>query len=165
MVNKPLTDAIMLAVSLLGTIFFCRSLFRHPDCNGRRGAIFLMVFFAMISFINMWAHEWAIGLMAFTRWRQGLFVYDFRFYSLMLLGVVFIGLAGYLLHQVKLLSRGSQAASRRILVAGTIQILLSLPLFPFNPIGVLPALSSVLLLMVLPFARRQVVQKQVSVAA
>ncbi len=104
--------------------------------------------------------------MAFGRWRQGLFMYDYRFYLLMLMGAVFILLGGYLLHQIKQLGRGSHTARRLILMAGSIQILFSLPLYPLNPIGVMPALMSVLVLGVLPFShRRQTVEKQVAVTA
>jgi phosphoglycerol transferase MdoB-like AlkP superfamily enzyme len=166
MENKPLTDAIMMAVSLLTTIIFCRFLYKHQDFTVQKGATFAMVFFAMTSFMNMWAHEWAIGIMAFVRWQQGLFVYDYRFYSLMLMGAVFILLGGYLLHQIKQLSRGSRTAHRLILVTGTIQILFSLPLFPLIPIGVMPALASILVMGILLFCRRrQMAEKQAAVTA
>jgi hypothetical protein len=155
MENKPLTDALMLAVSLLGTLLFCRFLYRHPHFTGRKGHLFAMVFFAMTPFINLWAHEFAIGIAAFLRWQRGLFVYDFRFYSLMLLGAVFIGLGGYLLAQLGALSRGIPTARRSIRRACLLQIGCSLPLFPLNPIGLMPTLASLGVLGVLFFATRR----------
>ncbi len=155
MENKPFLDVLMLAVSLLGTVLFCRFLFRHPHFTGRKAALFAMVFFAMTPFINLWAHEFAIGISAFVRWQQGLFVYDFRFYSLMLLGAVFIGLGGYLLAQLGALSRGVATARRSICRACLLQMLCSLPLFPLNPIGLMPALASLGVLAVLFVASRR----------
>ena len=166
MENKPFTDALMLAVSLLGTVLFCRFLYRHPDFTGRKAALFGMVFFAMNPFINLWAHEFAIGIAAFSRWQRGLFVYDFRFYSLMLLGAVFIGLGGYLLARIGELSRGNSMARRYIVRACLLQVLLSLPLFPLNPIGLMPALASLGVLTVLFFATRRTARpKSAAVAA
>ncbi len=155
MENKPFVDVLMLAVSLLGTVLFCRFLFRHPHFTGRKAALFAMVFFAMNPFMNLWAHEFAIGISAFVRWQQGLFVYDFRFYSLMLLGAVFIGLGGYLLAQLGELSRGVATAPRSIRRVCLLQMLCSLPLFPLNPIGLMPVLASLGVLTVLFFATRR----------
>jgi hypothetical protein len=155
MENKPFVDVLMLAVSLLGTVLFCRFLFRHPHFTGRKAALFAMVFFAMNPFMNLWAHQFAIGISAFVRWRQGLFVYDFRFYSLMLLGAVFIGLGGYLLAQLGELSRGVATARRSICRVCLLQMLCSLPLFPLNPIGLMPVLASLGVLAVLFFASRR----------
>ncbi|MBD0259190.1 MAG: hypothetical protein ICV83_26020 [Cytophagales bacterium] len=166
MENKPFLDVLMLVVSLLGTILFCRFLFRHPHFTGRKAALFAMVFFAMNPFLNLWAHEFAIGISAFVRWQQGLFVYDFRFYSLMLLGAVFIGLGGYLLAQLGALSRGVATARRSIRRACLLQMGCSLPLFPLNPIGLMPALASLGVLAVLFFAsRRAGKSKSIPVAA
>lgn len=166
MVNQPIIDILMLAVSLLGTVLFCRFLFRHPHFTGSKISLFAMVFFAMTPFMNLWAHEFAIGIAAFVRWQQGLFVYDFRFYSLMLLGAVFIGLGGYLLAQLGALSRGVGTARRSIRRACLLQILCSLPLFPLNPIGLMPALAALGVLAVLFFAfRRAGKAKSVPVAA
>ncbi len=160
MENKPLIDALMLAVSLLGTLLFCRFLYRHPDFAGRKGPLFAMVFFAMTPFVNLWAHEFAIGIPAFLRWQQGLFVYDFRFYSLMLLGAVFIGLGGYLLAQLGALSRGVPTARRAIRRACLLQIGCSLPLFPLNPIGLMPTLASLGVLGILFFATRRALRSK-----
>jgi hypothetical protein len=155
MENKPFVDVLMLGVSLLGTVLFCRFLFRHPHFTGRKAALFIMVFLAMNPFMNLWAHQFAIGISAFVRWQQELFVYDFRFYSLMLLGAVFIGLGGYLLAQLGALSRGVVTARRSIRRACLLQMGCSLPLFPLNPIGLMPALASLGVLAVLSFASRR----------
>ncbi len=166
MENKPFVDVLMLAVSLLGTVLFCRFLFRHPHFTGRKAPLFAMVFFAMNPFVNLWAHEFAIGFAAFLRWQRGLFVYDFRFYSLMLLGAVFIGLGGYLLAQLGALSRSVATARRSIRRACLLQIGCSLPLFPLNPIGLMPALASLGVLAVLFFAFRRTPQpKSVAIVA
>jgi hypothetical protein len=165
MENKPIIDLIMLAVSLLGTALFCRFLYRHPHFTGRKPPLFAMVFFAMTPFINLWAHEFAIGIAAFLRWQKGLFVYDFRFYSLMLLGAVFIGLGGYLLALLGELSRGVATAPRSIRRACLLQILCSLPLFPLNPIGLMPTLASLGVLAVLFFATRRTAQPQSAIPA
>lgn len=166
MVNKPYLDAIMLAVSLLGTVLFCRFLYRHPHFTGRKAPLFAMVFFAMNPFVNLWGHEFAIGIAAFSRWQRGLFGYDFRFYSLMLLGAVFIGLGGYLLARIGELSRGNATARRYIVRACAFQVLLSLPLFPLNPIGLMPVLASLGVLTVLFFATRRTARpKSATVAA
>jgi hypothetical protein len=165
MENKPILDVIMLAVSLLGTALFCRFLYRQPHFTGRKGPLFAMVFFAMTPFVNLWAHEFAIGIAAFLRWQKGLFVYDFRFYSLMLLGAVFIGLGGYLLAQLGALSRGVATARRSIRRACLLQVLCSLPLFPLNPIGLMPTLASLGVLAVLFFVTRRTTQPQSAIPA
>lgn len=165
MVNKPYIDAIMLAVSLLGTVLFCRFLYRHPHFTGRKAPLFAMVFFAMNPFVNLWAHEFAIAIPAFLRWQKGLFVYDFRFYSLMLLGAVFIGLGGCLLAQLGALSRGVATARPAIRRVCLLQIGCSLPLFPLNPIGLMPTLASLGVLAVLFLATRRTPRPQSAIPA
>jgi hypothetical protein len=155
MENKPITDAIMLGVCLLASIFYCFIIFRHPAFSGRKWAVFLLVFLAMNPFLNLWAHLTAISLVAWSKMERNVFVYNFHFYSLLLLGAVFILLSGLLLDRIGRLSQGEGRMKKQIIQIGLVQLLFSLPLFPINPIGLMPGIASVLIFALLPLANQK----------
>lgn len=67
---------------------------------------------------------------------SGTFIYDFRFYSLVLLGVMLIAAAVACLTSVRSLTRGD-AAGRRVAVSATVVLLaLNVPLMPIQGFAV-----------------------------
>lgn len=107
------------------------------------------------AFVHMWAHLFAISLVNILRYTRGEFEYNLRFYALMQLGIVLLLISGLSLHIIRRWATGGPALERPLLVLAGLQMLFSFPLYPFNPIGMLPGLAAVLLLLVLAGTRPQ----------
>lgn len=115
---------------------------------------------AIVAF--MFGHLFENGTRAIQRVIEGNFVYDYRFYSLMLMGTVFISIGIYMLSQIKAWSLGDSQGKRNFLRAVFVIILLSAPTFPFTPIGLLPTIGCLISLAGLPFAVKRIKIAEVS---
>jgi Kef-type K+ transport system membrane component KefB len=107
------------------------------------------------AFVHMWAHLFAISIVNFLRFTRGEFEYNLRFYALMQLGVVLLLISGLSLHVIRRWAAGAPALERPLIALAGLQMLFSFPLYPFNPIGMLPGLAAVLLLLVLALTGAQ----------
>jgi uncharacterized protein with PQ loop repeat len=108
----------------------------------------------MYPLLNMVAHLIAVSTFAIIRMGAGVFQYDMKFYALMQFGVLLLLINGYLLNCINQISRGNWEVYRQVVTACVLQCAITLPLFPFNPIGLLPVITSVLLVARLAFAKR-----------
>jgi hypothetical protein len=107
----------------------------------------------MYPLLNMVAHLIAVSTYAVIRYQAGVFQYDMKFYALMQFGTLLLLLNGYLLNRIKHLSRGNWQVYQQIVIACVLQSAIIFPLFPFNPISLLPVITSVFLILCLAFAR------------
>ncbi|EMR01203.1 hypothetical protein [Cesiribacter andamanensis] len=154
-INTNLVDISILLLSILATAGFCYRLYRHPAFCQRKSFVFLLVFLAMYPLLSMLGHVLAIALISGMRLQNGSFVYDFRFYSLMLFGLTFMLLNGYLLNRIRPLSRGLWQVYPQLVAVSVVQLLLLAPSIPLNPMGLMPCLASLLLIGRLALARRK----------
>lgn len=138
--NTALIDNLLLATACLIALLLTRFL---KDRQTGLAAAFFLLFPPLLVFLNMWAHTIAVVVVNYKRYLSGSFQYSFRFYSLLLFGVVFLVVSGLNLAQAKKLIRGD--ASRKTILhwlnGGT--AVLFLPLAAINPIALLPVLASV----------------------
>ena len=155
MVNTQLTDGLLFVTSLLTSVAYCYFLFRHPAFNFKKGLAFVLVFLAQYALLNMSVHLIAVTNVALLKARAGTFEYDLRFYTLIQFGVLLFFINLYLLRGIKQITRGNWTNYRNLQIACGLQILITLPLFPFNPISLLPAIVSVLLLSLVGWAYRR----------
>jgi uncharacterized protein with PQ loop repeat len=86
--------------------------------------------------------------------QAGVFQYDLKFYALIQFGVLLLLINGYLLNCINQISRGNWSVYRQVVTACFLQCAITLPLFPFNPISLLPVITSVVMVVWLAFARR-----------
>ena len=147
-------DLIVLIVTLVSCLVYNLLLYRHPAYVSKKGFTFLLVFLAMYPLLNMIAHLVAVGTFSVIRWQQGVFQYDIKFYALIQFGVLLVLINAYLLSCIKQISRGNWGSYRQIMLACVLQIAIVIPLFPFNPISLLPVATSLVLIMRLLLARR-----------
>jgi hypothetical protein len=128
-------------------------LYRHHGYAAKKGFTYFLTCMAMYPLLNMIAHLIAVSTYAIIRLQVGAFVYDMRFYALIQFGVLLVLINIYLLNQIKQISRGNWSVFRQIVIASVLQSMIVLPLFPFNPISLLPVLTSILLVVRLIVAR------------
>jgi hypothetical protein len=89
----------------------------------------------------------------------GTFVYDYKFYSLMLMGVVFLSISLYMLQQAKEWCAGDKQGKINFIKAAITISVLSAPTAFFTPIGLLPTMVCVISLIALPFTIKRISRK------
>jgi hypothetical protein len=153
-INQDLVDACLSVATLLAALLYNFSLSRQRGYVSKKGFTFFLVFLALYPLLNMVAHLIAVGIFSYIRMQAGVFQYDIKFYTLIQFGLLLILINGYLLNRIRQISRGNWLVYRQIVIACVLQSAIILPLFPFNPISLLPVITSVLLVSRLAFARR-----------
>jgi hypothetical protein len=151
--NTLYYDLIVAAATLLSCFVYNFFLYRHPAYVSKKGFTYFLTSMAMYPLLNMLAHLIAISTYAIIRLQAGAFQYDIKFYALIQFGVLLVLINIYLLNQIKHISRGNWSVYSQIVIACVLQSLIVLPLFPFNPISLLPVLTSILLVLRIAVAR------------
>lgn len=148
--NQPLIDNLLLLGAFISAVLIVK------PSRGRRMHLlpsFFLLFAPFIIFLNMWAHTFAVLIVNYKRYLSGTFEYGFHFYSLILFGIVFIGVSGIQIHYTRKLISGHQAHKRKIHTLNIITASLFLPLFFVNPLGLLPVIASVISSLTLVLAK------------
>ena len=139
--NELLIDNALLVISFLIAIIIIRM------AKKRKTGIFysfFLLFPALLVFLNMWAHTFAVIIVNFKRYQAGSFHYNFLFYSHLLFGLVFILLSGVLIHFSRGRIEGQRNLQKPILIVNGIMAVLFLPVGFINPLGFLPVISAIL---------------------
>lgn len=145
-------DVIALIVSVVTAIFFTVKTLRKTGRRLRTTAIFFMYLGPAVIAVHMIFHTVEISYHAFENILAGTFSYNFRFYSLILFGLILIALNHTLLRTMKsFLSGGSITDVWKSIIP---IILVSVPTIPFTPIGALPAIACLISITALPFAKK-----------
>ncbi|HZF63301.1 MAG TPA: hypothetical protein VEZ55_02390 [Chitinophagaceae bacterium] len=137
--NQALIDSTLLLSAAIVALLIVR--FTKQRTTGAFSAFFLL-FSPLVVFLNMWAHTVAVALVNYKRLQAGGFQYNFSFYGLMLLGVVFIVVSGINISCSRKRIKGNVEQAKNILWLNGATALLFLPLFPLNPIALLPVFAS-----------------------
>jgi hypothetical protein len=148
-------DLTVLVLGFLGTLLFTLRLARGT--RFRRFPLFFVVYGAMLVSMAMVAHIFENSYHAVERVIAGTFVYDFRFYSRILMGVVFLSITLYMLQQLRAWGAGDRSGMVNFIKAALVLVVLSLPTGLLTPIGYVPAIACAISLAGMPFAvkRRQ----------
>lgn len=139
--TQTLIDNTLLALSLVTAILLVLL------GSKRRTAIVpavLLLYSPFVVFLNMWAHNVAVLVASYNRYLAGVFVYDFRFYSLLLFGAVFIVVSGLNFNYARKIINGDSSHKKIIHWLNGLTTLFFLPLFTLNPIALLPVIASVI---------------------
>lgn len=134
-------DAITAVLTLVLALAYWRQWLLRYKPPIRRLALFALVFGPTWVAVRMGAHLLANLWQALERLMAHTFAYDFQFYSLMLMGVVFMGLSLRMLQQAQLLSQGRSRAARPFCHAAFALVALSSPTFFLTPVGLVPTLA------------------------
>ncbi|MBC5772611.1 hypothetical protein H8S95_00920 [Pontibacter sp. KCTC 32443] len=152
--NTALVDSGLILLALIGGWFYSDFLYRTRETAFKRLPLFLMVFAGFWCLFNWLGHTIAVLIFNIKTMQVGTFVYSYHFYSLLLMGIAFAIFSGYQLNQIRLLSRGEKVY-RQLKQVSFLIMALSLPIFPLNPIGLLPVISSILILVTAAATRKQ----------
>jgi hypothetical protein len=150
--NQPLIDNSILALAFLTAILIVRF-----SAGRRLGWFpsFLLLFAPLVIFFNMWGHTIAVLIVNYKRYLSGSFQYGFHFYSLLLFGIVFIGISGLNIHWTRCAISGDKSQRIKIHGLNAITTLLFLPLFLINPIALLPVMASAVSSLTLVLAKSE----------
>jgi hypothetical protein len=151
--NTLYYDLMVAAATLIACFIYNFFLYKHPEYASKKGFTYFLTCMAMYPLLNMIAHLIAVSTYAIIRLQAGAFTYDMKFYTLIQFGVLLVLINMYLLNQIKQISRGNWRVFRQICIASVLQSMIVLPLFPFNPISLLPVFTSIILVLRLTIAR------------
>ncbi len=118
-------------------------------------ALFFLVFGPAVVGVHMVFHLFFTAYVAIGKAPGGSFAYDFRFYSLNLMGVL-LGVLSYqmLRHSLELFTGKAKSRTRWLASCGWI-VLVSAPTIPFTFIGSLPVQAVLVSLIASCFVRRK----------
>lgn len=154
-------DLMALALTLIVPLLITIQLKRKRGRTLRAAPLYLFVFgpSGILSFIFFHLFENIYrGIIAFM---AGTFQYNFRFYSLILLGVV-VGYVGFrLLKACRRYCLNSEKPNRDYFIQFSLILLFTLPLIPIIPIAAVPLVCCVISLLGFPFVHRKVKQMPV----
>jgi hypothetical protein len=162
--NQVIIDNSLLVSACITAILMVR--FTSARKAGAISSFFLL-FSPLVIFLNMWAHTIAVSIVNYKRYTMGTFQFGFTFYSLILMGVVFIVVSGINIHMARKTITGNLSHVRSIHWLNLATGLLFLPVVPMNPIASLPVIASVVssitLVLMKPFTSRLIYDKQKAV--
>jgi hypothetical protein len=144
-------ELVILVVSLVMACVFSVQFSRQAILPLRRVPLFFLISGMTTVISAMLWHSGNIAYQAILQVLADTFVYDFTFYALNLMSIVFLAISIHMLLQVKVWVSGDLNAKNRIIRAAIALILLSVPTIPFSLTGLLPAISSIVSLIALPF--------------
>jgi hypothetical protein len=153
-------NQVLIDNSLLVSAFIIAILVVRFTADRKAGAVgsFFLLFSPLVIFLNMWAHTVAVLIVNYKRYTAGTFKFGFGFYSLILLGVVFIVVSGINIHLARKRVKGDVSHVRSIHWLNFATAVLFLPVVFINPIASLPVLaslaSSITLIFMKPFHSR-----------
>ncbi|MBC5992492.1 hypothetical protein [Pontibacter cellulosilyticus] len=153
--NTQLIDSSLIVLSILGAWLFSNYLFRTRETNIKRLPLLLMLFGGLWTASNWLGHLIAVSIVNIKVMLAGSFVYTYHFYSLMMMGAAFLTFSLFQLGAITRVTRGQIGAKKQLRNVSWLIILLSAPIFPLNPIGLLPVISSVLILVTMAVVRKQ----------
>ncbi|QMU28568.1 hypothetical protein [Adhaeribacter radiodurans] len=155
MLNRQLIDSLLFVITVFATLSYCYFIFRKKKVYFSKGYTFSLVFLTLYTLLNMCAHLIAVIVVACMKAKAGTFEYDLRLYTLIQFGVLIVIINYYVLTKLTQVFQGNWNDHYGIYKAGFLQILITLPLVPFNPISLLPSLTSVPLMLLVYRASRR----------
>lgn len=147
-------DFILLGVSFLCALALSRYISGKVD-HLRTIPLFLGWFGITTNIMGMVGHLGEILFRAGQQLIAGTFVYNYHFYSLILMGVVFMGLSLLMLWQFRAWCLGYAQGKRHVMILAATLCVLSFPTFWFTPIGLLPTLSCIVSVVGMSMSRRK----------
>jgi hypothetical protein len=139
--NQALIDNSLLTIAFVTAIIIVKTARKR---SMKPFPSFMLLFSPLVVFYNMWGHTVAVSIVNYNRFVEGTFLYDFRFYALMLFGIVFILISGINIDRARKAIAGDESQKRLIHWLNATTGLLFLPMFFINPIALLPVIASII---------------------
>lgn len=146
-------DLTAMVISLVAAIFFAIKLARKHPVKGL--AAFFFLFGPLVILVHMFFHLFNISYTIAQRVQAHTFVYDYRTYSLYLMGGLLAYLSFQLLQHGLRKCNALQSSNKPIFKTMLAIGLVSLPTVFFTPIGSLPAMACIISLAALAFLKRK----------
>ena len=148
-------DPIALLLSFLIPLIIAIRVVKKSKKQARSVAAFFLLFGPSAIVAHMSFHLLEIGITAIINSLDGAFTYNFRFYSLMLMGVVITYLSFVLLKQGIAKCKNARFRNRHLYKTMAFVVLISAPTIYFTPIGSLPTMACIISLIALPFVHKK----------
>jgi hypothetical protein len=152
--NTQVVDTVLVLLAFVTGLVYSGYLFKRQRTSVKRVPLFVVLTAGFWCLFNWIGHIVAVLVVNLKPIWSGTFTYSFHFYSLLLMGVVFMLLSFIQVNLIRLMSEGSFKSYRALKQVSGCIILFSLPIFPLNPIGLLPVISSVMILTTITFTRK-----------
>lgn len=119
--------------------------------------LFFLLFGPIVIIVHMGFHNFEILYRAIVAGIENKFTYTFRFYSLMLMGILVMWLSLTFLKQSVGVYILDTVTKKRLLKTAGFIALVTLPTIPFTPIGSLPLMACLINLIAASFVRKKAV--------
>ncbi len=145
-------DLIVLVLCFVSTGIHSVRMVRKATVPVRRIPAFFLVFgAASIACFMGFGHLFEISFHAGEKMAAGTFEYNFRFYSLILMGLVLLSLSVRMLNDIRDWLQGKETTPKAIVKTVLLIVVLSAPTGTFTPIGYVPTVACVISMVFLPF--------------
>jgi hypothetical protein len=148
-------DAIVLGLCLALTSVSTIQMSKNALLPVRKLPLFFLFLGTTLTFSAMCGHLFENSMRAIMQAVEGNFVFNYYFYSRILMGITFLSISGYMLDQTKRWLQGDRFAKRNLIKAAICLTLLSAPIVLFRPIGILPTIACLISMATLPFTVKQ----------
>ncbi|MDO6391625.1 hypothetical protein Q4E40_15920 [Pontibacter sp. BT731] len=155
MENTVIVDSSLILLAIIGGWMLGNIMYRNRQTPVSWFTLFLVNFAALWCMFNWIAHVIAVLAVNVQRIMAGSFVYTFPFYAMLLMGITFIALSVLQLSRIRQLSQGKHYLRKQLTLVSWSIVALSLPIVPLNPIGLLPVISSVIILATVSLTKSQ----------
>ena len=155
-------DLVAMLLSVAGAVIFAFWFKKKAVQPLRVLPLFFLLFGPMVIVVHMGFHNLEIVYNAIRQAVQGKFVYHFRFYSLLLMGVLVLWLSVRLMHQSAQVYVHRTATKKGFNKTIGIIMLVTLPTVPFTPIGSLPAMACIMSVVATCFVRKSAAKQVLS---
>ena len=135
-----ISEIAVLLVITLGSVWFSRTLWRMGARGWQYAVAWSVRFLGLVLVTTMAAHllEVMSRILVGLSFQGSPFPYDFRAYSLLLLGAVMVAVGAYLIHVAGVIGRGDNRARRDALRGVLVVLLLVVPLIPIQAFFAVP---------------------------
>jgi hypothetical protein len=144
-------DMVALVLSLISSVLLVIKVVKKNSLAVRPAAAFFLFFGPAAIAVHMSFHLLENIYRAGIAATEGTFAYNFRFYSLLLLGLVLSYLSVELLQKAFVKCQQRHLGNKDLFKTIGKIVLVSAPTIPLTPIGALPTMACIISLAALPF--------------
>lgn len=150
-------DGVVFMLAVLAAFFLTYNFKKQAAAGIRVVPLFFASFGASLVVSSMAAgHLFENIYRAAVRMFSGTFVFDFHFYSIILMGGMILTFGIYMLWQLQSFIRGNPIARKRFVMAALILSAVTMPVFLFRPIGILPTVACAIAISGIAFVHKRV---------
>lgn len=149
-------DQVVLALCFVFTLVNTHRMVRRATVSLRRVPAYFAVFgaTAIATFLGF-GHLFEISYHAVERVVAGTFAFDFRFYSLLLMGMLLLTLSVQMLNAIGAWFQGTGQEWRKVIKVALLIVAVSAPAIVFSPIAAVPSIGCGITLLAMPFVMKR----------